>query len=241
MSTRKLSRSIVEGGRANRSERRAEIKSERAEQKAFLAKCVLDPEYSDEDFITEMRPVRKEFNDRFGAFTRYIDSNIGRSWNNVYSELKEKFSEESMKDWHMMLHMKQSIDIHGEYKVGFYWPTYYVDSDHILRKRKKEKFKFKADLSQERANDIVRWLDKRFIHMVDGVLYWYVRENREETVQVTAYYARIAYSIYSNNSYAREDGRLTPEEVNYFRALPERVREKLLNYKDNLSYRMYLY
>lgn len=109
MATKNLSRTVVEGGRRGRyGERYVDRRVKRA-VKAQLARGEEDPIEPVATWVTS------EFSDRLAPVERFLQSNKGRPWNKVYSELCKKFDRRTLKGYHLLsAHVdRHMVDGHG--------------------------------------------------------------------------------------------------------------------------------
>ena len=126
MSTKNLARTAIEGGRCGyyQSEVRAQKRSERAALRTYLR----DP---DEARAAPIRkPVYKCFSDKLSPVERYLDSQAGRPWNNVRSELFQRFDTRTTPGRHVLFdHVLRDVE---EYRT---WgrERFRVDDHGILR------------------------------------------------------------------------------------------------------------
>ncbi len=77
----------------------------------------------------------KHQTDRLRPLERFLDSQVGKSWDNVYSQLCSIADKRSIRGFHLDLHIKYYVSQDtslGRYKL---LPTYYVDENHLLQKR----------------------------------------------------------------------------------------------------------
>lgn len=154
MSKKNISRSALEGGRANssRNERRESIEKERARVKSWLRKTTVDPEQADV-IPARIRPVSKEFADKLSPGYRWLASRAGRPWDDVYSELKRTFDTRNLSSWHIV-HQHMLAAVHGcgapNDGIGMYssylnrFRRFYIDADGILRDRGKDHYRARA-------------------------------------------------------------------------------------------------
>lgn len=184
MSTKDLSRTIIEGGRhgSNTDDRRMSHRFERASQKLFLSEVSKDPELSDELSITKREHVYKSFADRLGGVKRWLDKQVGRPWNDVHSEIVKKFDTRTTAGRHVVYdHILTSVSTGPDYKYGqIYDPNettsryqhdLYVDDNGILQ--------IKTYVPRERevrfdTVKIAHWLNGRSVGKVGDKLFWFV-------------------------------------------------------------------
>jgi hypothetical protein len=102
----------------------------------------------------------KDFSDLLGPLRRFLRANVGRPWDNVYSEMKESLDDRKVTGLHIFEHVDSEVETHpligddGElYTLGRdkLWPVYglYVDprtgllcwSDYKPWRRKRRKSK----------------------------------------------------------------------------------------------------
>lgn len=167
MATKDINRSALEGGRPGRDkeERRVYQRRERHATKLHLKKVALDAE----EYYKTFEPVRgkiwRSFTDNLGPAYRWIDSNVGKSWSDVYSALREKFDPRTLAGHHLVnQHIIPSIDGAGgeEFLIsGRTYGSYYVDEEGVLRKKVNEKYKRITDFSE-----IKNWAKGRRIDQV---------------------------------------------------------------------------
>lgn len=101
-----------------------------------------------EDFdytkLNRRNPRRtKEFGDRIMPMRRWLRNQVGRPWDQVFSELCDNADERSIRGWHLKDHVIREVytkgvviknngelwESHGEYRIT----GLYVDSDGILQ------------------------------------------------------------------------------------------------------------
>lgn len=121
------------------------------------------------------RYYRKQFNDYLSPLRRFLESRVGKLWDDVYSEIRENINPNSTVQQHIMSHVFGYVDIHVQYIDGipFSKPPYprkieglYVDYEGYLRYadyEKRPKWKPKESYIEVNENQV---LDK-----IDGI--WY--------------------------------------------------------------------
>jgi len=211
MSTKKLSRTVLEGGRHNTWRRRQSTQEERCETRDWLRKVIIDPDYADEVIEPIRTPVRPDFSDVLSPVNRFIESFVGKNWNDARSVIKQKFDMKTLAGWHIVdthifgtiygANKKQGSPANletGEYLYG----KFFIDNDGILRKRiyknyRKSWYKTKEEweIIRKSMEETADWLHGRKIGFDDGVLYWYTCHNQKHyitSVETLTY----AYKLY---------------------------------------------
>ena len=167
MSTRRLARTVVAGGRAGYS------KYGRKEVARQNRRWKLDEE-------GEYAPpvVRdgwgREFADRLAPLRRWLESRVGRPWADVYSEFIRENNPRTMKGWHLHSHLAFDVkgagfrEMSGRY-IG--QRDFYLDEAGILRQWPRDpKGPYYAQRKEEAEAD--KWANGRKVMETDGVLYW---------------------------------------------------------------------
>lgn len=54
----------------------------------------------------------KELNENLAPFYRFLDKQVGRPWNNVYSEIREQINANSAVQLHILQHLDQHVELH---------------------------------------------------------------------------------------------------------------------------------
>lgn len=136
MSRKDLSRTVIEGGRYyhNAYFRRASHGVTRARTREWLDQVMDDLDEADG---TAPRPgprVRKVFRDKLGPAKRWLNSQVGRPWATVYSELCARFDTRTVAGRHVV----------HDHMLGWVWrgdlsdPSprgyFFVDAHGILRR-----------------------------------------------------------------------------------------------------------
>lgn len=178
MSKKMLSRSILEGGRANSFERRDSMGPERAAARNFAAKCKIDPDLADELVIEEREKVCKEFKDKTACAERWLESHVGLLWDETYSKMREMFDARTTAGRHILFdHLLRDVTPHQWDYHGY--GKFVVDDDGILcnradgrRYRYREK---KYPFVVERTNaEVNHWLADRIVKVDGNNLFWMV-------------------------------------------------------------------
>jgi hypothetical protein len=113
----------------------------------------------------------KEVTDRLAPLTGFLEANIGRQWDDVYSEICEYADSRTIRGYHLRMHVWQEV-VPNNYDVGHrrrYGP-FFVDTDGTLQHEK-------PYVRQRRKKDEKPFLsvDKDHYYMkIEG--YWYYFE-----------------------------------------------------------------
>lgn len=69
----------------------------------------------------------KEFSDFLAPLRRFLEKNVGRPWNKVYSEICEHADSRSLTGWHLRTHVEMEIErnVIKDGKKIYYCPQYY--------------------------------------------------------------------------------------------------------------------
>lgn len=142
MSTKDISRSALEGGRAsrNKDDRNESHRRERANAREWLGRAKLDSELYD-NTNPETRPkVSKEFTDKLNPCYRWLASRCGRPWSEVFKEIKTTFDTRKLSAWHIVnQHMITEVRGAGTtsdaapLRLGWRHQRFEIDNDGILR------------------------------------------------------------------------------------------------------------
>lgn len=240
MSTKKLSRTIIEGGRDNygKFDRNRQHRSMRSKERQYLQKVKIDFEYCLENDIGEIRKSNERFTDKLAPLNRKLEQSIGRKWDDIWSELNKEFDFRTIKGWHLLyghvlplffinsrFNKKYCIDENGVIQKNSIRENYYLqlEKDRI---EKKSWFK-------ENSKNLIKWLNKRKIRYIDGILYWFVCDADKNIILLINETEIIYINSVSLDSWQtkhfRKDIKLDKEEVNFFRSLPKFIKKRILN------------
>ncbi len=184
MSTKKLSRTVNETGKSNRAKysRKYSRKSFRAAERAYLDDIRKEPDLVDE--IAEPSETQASYGwhgAHIAPVVRWLGSQSGRLWNDVYSDICKQFSKDSDAYKTLMGRVEEVPDYtYGQYKHGleyftksYYKNTFYVDDNGILRKKEKLKRpSYSYYFHWNRYPHLIKWLDGRIISKVGDNYYW---------------------------------------------------------------------
>jgi hypothetical protein len=136
MARRDLSRTVIEGGRTYRSsfERRASHGAARTHERTWLDDVGRDDDFEESRALRGRPGVHKQFYDKLAVTRRWLRSQCGRPWDDVFSDLMARFDPRTVAGRHVVFdHMLH--DVRGA--IGDEpWRSYRfaIDADGILRR-----------------------------------------------------------------------------------------------------------
>lgn len=143
MATKDISRSAVEGGRANynKYERNESHVHERSRAKVWLDQVRFDIEVAEDSDPVPRNHVSKGFTDHLGPCWGWLASHCGEPWADVRSKLASTFDTRKLSAWHIVnQHMLTEVEGAGTSSDALArWRSqrFYIDEDGILRDRGK--------------------------------------------------------------------------------------------------------
>ncbi|MBI4450189.1 hypothetical protein HY634_03960 [Candidatus Uhrbacteria bacterium] len=194
MATKDLGRTPLEAGNTTEyHEVRRELRQRyRREAKAFCRRAARDPEFADEA-PAPVAPEHRRPNgcwpsdmhaDAIGPVKRWIHKQVGRRWDDVYSEIRSTFDVRTLAGRHIVeQHLLQYVDIHG----NRFYSDLVVDDDGVLRERPQEWWRKRYRSERKTVSDaaLSAWLSGRTVTRRTETLYWCTptghthREHRE--------------------------------------------------------------
>lgn len=231
MSTKRLEKTVIEGGRRTESKerRRRSNRPERASQRAFLSKVRKDPLNAEFEIIEERDPIYKEFSDKLNPMHRWLDAQVGRLWADVRSEIAVKFDTRSVAGRHITYdHLLANITdtLSGRDDRGFIaenqtswsnrYHSYYVDGAGLLQRcAVREPGWWPGSKNEAELKAAAEWLMGRMIGEKGGVLYWFHnldgvwKAEWNKIEEVTKWGPRegpltLKYFSYGNSSYEKK-------------------------------------
>jgi hypothetical protein len=198
MSTKRLSKTVIEGGRygRNKFERRYSHVEVRAQTRDYLKAVIADPEHAEEYDIDPISPVYQGFSDKLSPMYRWIDAQVGRPWDEVRSEVFKTFDTRTTAGRHItfdhllkeVVDTESGFDEHGtiadpetpKESTGTrrgYWSIsdYYVDKDGILcgKENRHRRYNVRYEtVTEEEMKEAAAWLEGRMIMEKGGKLHW---------------------------------------------------------------------
>ena len=188
MSKKNLSRTVIEGGRynGNKWDRRQSHAEVRAELRNYLTEVTHDPDNYDEYDIEPLRPVYKGFTDKLSPMYRWLNSKVGRPWDDVYSEITKSFDTRTTAGRHIVHdHLMSSVQIGPETHRYYYKPLpdpttshsdndFYVDDNGILQKKRYLGRRYRRpSVPPFDTQRIANWLNGRVVGQVGNKLFWF--------------------------------------------------------------------
>jgi hypothetical protein len=147
VSTKDISRSAVEGGRANynKYERNKSHIDERRRAKVWLDQVRFDVEVAEDSDPEPRNPVMKGFTDKLGPCWGWLASHVGQPWDDVRSKLNGTFDTRKLSAWHIVnQHMLTEVEGAGTTSDAFgHWRSqrFYVDDEGLLQDRGKRYYR----------------------------------------------------------------------------------------------------
>ena len=140
MTTKNLSRTVIEGGRTGsyKAECQKRIRQERAAWRSQALAIARDPESWEDDLPAIRDPVYPDFADKLNPIYRFLDSRIGKPWDGVRSELFARFDTRTTPGRHVLHdHLLRDVSESPDglqYRYGFKFQSrYYRDAEGTLR------------------------------------------------------------------------------------------------------------
>ncbi len=166
MAARNLARSIVEGGRS-KSSRDIERTLTRVERRRTRATLRMSGEE------VEMLPIRipnaRESADKLMPLQRFLRHHVGCPWDEIYSEIRGRFSITTMKGWHLINdHVKGNVAYHV---LERRYHQFFVDESGLLRERMREKTRIVRE-NVPAKSEIKQWMNNRVYRLVGRKMFW---------------------------------------------------------------------
>jgi len=228
MSVSRDNRFYFEGGKANHNQYAARRSHRAIRRRANMHMAAIqgDPENCDEfGFVPEVRDELQRYwcceskTNMYNVFGRWIDHQVGRPWDKVYSEMCERFSDFRRSGW-FRSHLRWKVCTRLS-DIRSYWFDYFVDEGGILRPRD-EYDGPRFNWSARPMVDINEFLADRLIARFCGELVWLVPTRwgwRYNTDRVTYKCVWMRCPV----EYDLGDV-LTPEEEDCFWIVRERIK-----------------
>ncbi len=260
MATKNLARTVIEGGRCGyfKSECNEKIRSERAQTRIYLRAVTSDPEYEESSVAPKRKTVSVCFKDKLRPIYRFLDSQIGRDWNTVRSELFTKFDTRTTPGRHVLFdHLLRDVRESLE-PLDQPYASYFIDAEGRLCKEKDRYATYRrTKYVKYDLNKVVAWLGCRKVGRLGSGFAWFVPTRDMRFIRAfnngNAFYGEIIY-VYADetgkplqdamharlyphapsrpwiahNLSFRQYSALSAKDEAFFRALPTHVQDKLL-------------
>lgn len=204
MSKKNIARSALEGGRSYHNcwyRRNTNARLRARERAAFSRLC--DREEAEEVEHPRREPVYADFHDKLAPVFRWLNAQAGRPWAKVLSEITQRFDSRTTAGRHILFdHLLPSLEPSSYFSRSC---SVYVDRHGILRRVPEQKRKGTRPKLHWPSPD-TQWLQGRRISQVGEHPYWFVP---------------------TESGAFRQANRLTKEEEERFREIPEELRSRL--------------
>lgn len=188
MTTKNLSRTVIEGGRTGhyKAECNKRIRQERAAWRTQARAICNDPETWEDDLPVVRAPVYPDFDDKLNPIYRFLDSRIGQPWDDVRSELFSKFDARTTPGRHVLHdHLLRDVSESPDgqsYRYGFRFQSrYYRDAEGVLRSGSEWHGRSWQPVWKKSVPfDLVplaRWLGARKVGRAGAGFAWYVAKS----------------------------------------------------------------
>lgn len=201
-----MSKILVEKPRRNSYPRKLRGRKTETDQINNFSK---DPEKYDETSLPKkISPLRhrgeqlnwdlKEFNENLKPLMRYLESQVGRPWSKIYSEIRKHISSSSTVQQHLLDHMMHWIafkpsDVDIKYKEFKIDPQGLLQKSHVFKGKKY--FKKLREKEEEKNRTRIPYSSKGEYHKINGV--WY-------DITYTDWYEKIVQYKDPKNPYSKE-------------------------------------
>lgn len=193
MATKNLARTAIEGGRTghNKWDRKLSHKETRAKERSFLTEVKGDIENYYEYDIDPTRPVRKEFADKLAPMYRWLEHQVGKSWDEVRSEVTKAFDTRTTAGRHIVYdHLLRSVEITpsvwrfryrstGDPNTSYSKHDFYVNDIGILCQRRHISRDY-LKAPQFNTNQIANWLNGRVVGKIGKKFFWFVPADKNK-------------------------------------------------------------
>ena len=188
MSKKNLSRTVIEGGRGSGSkwDRHQSHVEDRAEAKNYIQDVSHDIENWYDYDKEPMRKAYKGFNDKLGPLYRWLKAQVGRPWDDVYSQVCGMFDTRTTAGRHIVFdHLLYSVETEPNYSdwnyrysnledrtMSYSKHAFYVDESGILQQ--KTYISRRTKIPQFNTQSIANWMNGRIVGKVGKKLFWFV-------------------------------------------------------------------
>lgn len=222
MATKNLARTVVEGGRTGHSkfERQCFMRQERRATRNFLRLVRQDQLYFEERPVPIRQRAYKSFADKLSPAYRWLDSRVGKEWDQSHSALFRKFDTRTIAGRHIVFsHMLSSVNSASDDHAFFRYsqPKYIVDSNGVLTHGRRHRHEvYERDLKSYEPH-ISEWRKNRHIIQHGKYFFWLVPVVQNGSIGGSWVLARF-----------RQEKKFSAEEKSYFQSLSEKAQKELL-------------
>lgn len=203
MATKNLARTVVEGGRDTYSKFYRKLRNRSERRLRFdLEGDVMHGQQRVGGF--------RGFADRLSPLERWLGSNVGRGWNNVYHDFCKRFDQRTMKGWHVRDHL---LGMSGFGRLSWAAP-FFVDGRGILRRRPRRRWDRRDRISPDEKTMALAWAAGRRVIVRGEIAFWTARviddaaqtsgQGRRLTVAELAVWRTLAPELQQELTYAPE-------------------------------------
>lgn len=179
MATKHLARTVLEGGNTEkyRCARKRQNAWIRRQGRAFAQQCLRDPEVYWEQSVPAVKrrtDVWDRHTKKLRPVWRYLTSRVGRSWSEVYREIRQRFDDRTLVS-HQVVHRHLLGEVAPEQDLHRTYDRCLVDADGILRERPRpwrRSRRYQQPSVTQAELDV--WLDGRVAAAVGDAVFWFV-------------------------------------------------------------------
>ena len=201
MSTKNLARTVIEGGRHRQSKflRRQSNAAERVHAHAHERQLSLAPGWVEELFEPR-QPVGRAFRDKLSPARRWLNSQVGRPWDKVKSELFARFDARTTAGRHVLFdHLLREV-CDGRDPLHTRYANFFVSTHGLLLRRERERYRSRNRRKPlpEPEHVLQTWLGGRRVAVHGVRFYWLVatphgayRQQRQLDASESARFGRL--------------------------------------------------
>lgn len=237
MGTKNLARTVIEGGRTGHnkySRRKSHRVVRRKLTMALIAagREMIPSSWRGAPFMElwepelgafEPQPVRRDFNDRLNPLWRWMDSRVGRLWDEVHAEVRARFDTHTTAGRHIVYcHLLDSVRRAGDPRAEY--SRYQIDEEGILRGSGQRIRSWRLGLqSRVTKTELREFADGRKIVQHGSELFWLVLTDNLRTCHGACEQGSHYHSAY------RQDARLTEDEREFYSRLDAETQRRIMN------------
>lgn len=177
-----MSKTFRDGGIGGKNKyyRKIEHKSQRMLERNFCKQFLLNSEVSEKRDIAPQEPVYSSYwCGYWKPLYRWLESNVGQNWNEVYSRLLTKVrSFMGQKKGYISInnYIRYVVNFREDCSQSINYNPFYVDESGLLQKRIKTSRRqyYSQFKSKSSNNEVCNWLNGRIIGYQGDKLYWFV-------------------------------------------------------------------